>query len=167
MTALQATDYLTDVTARLSANKFECTRNVGIGDWRFDLAARRTRLELTKFGFAETFFVFGLAPEIDGQALAEFSNASWVYAMNARKMSLPVGMFESVFSFAVAVVPSVDAALAEVVRNQRPERHFSSFEMPVIVDLSARTLHYFEKTGVWGFAYFAGFRKLIRKQLAP
>ncbi len=43
----------------------------------------------------------------------------------------------------------------------------SSAEIAVVFDPASRSLSYFEKTQIWGAAYFAGIRKTIQEMLAP
>jgi hypothetical protein len=160
-----AETFLSTVRPRLVSEGFDCQEDVSFDGNKFPLAARRSRFEVTKFGFAETFFVFDAFPEIDMAGLHSFSDTSFRYALSAKTIPLPRGLFEAVFCFPVAVVPQVQASTGETVRNEAPRRHWSSFEMPVIFETASSTLYYYEKTGVWGAAYFAGFRNLIRTLL--
>ena len=50
---------------------------------------------------------------------------------------------------------------AESVRNDAPPKHRAASEIPVVYDTTQRQLHYFEKTPMWGAAYYKGFRKQI------
>jgi hypothetical protein len=159
--------YLATVLQRLRDEGFGCQENVGHGDYVFRWVAKRTRFELTKFGFSETFFVFERFGSLDLDSLKAFSANCFGYATKAKSIPLPRGIFESVWCFPVALVDGIDAAVSEAVRSQAPSRHWSSAEMPVIYDVGSGTLHYFEKTPAWGAAYYGGFRKLIRTLLAP
>jgi hypothetical protein len=53
------------------------------------------------------------------------------------------------------------------VREEAPPKHWAANEIPVVYDAATNRLHYFEKTPVWGAAYYKGFRKLIVELLAP
>lgn len=163
----RAEAYLAGVVRCLRDEGFGCRENVRHGDYVFRWVAKRTRLELAKFGFSETFFAFAGFDSLDLDSLRAFSANCYRYATKARSISLPRGILESVWCFPVALVDRVDAAVSEAVRNEAPPRHWSSAEMPVIHDVSSGTLHYFEKTPVWGAAYYGGFRKQIGKFLAP
>ncbi len=159
--------YLSSVTRRLKTEGFDCTEEVSFGNSDFKCVAKRTKFKLSKFGFSETFFIFGEFSSLDTNSLKNFSSKCFQYAKEARSIRLPCGFFESVWCFSVAIVDSIDAATAEAVRNAAPTKHFGAAEIPVIYDCNSNTLYYFEKTPMWGAAYYAGFRKLIQKLLAP
>jgi hypothetical protein len=150
---------------RLEARGFVCSRNVPFEGDAFPLAARRSRFELTKFGFAENFFVFKEFPSLDQQTLRDYVSRAFRYALGAKALPLPRGLFESIFCFGVAIVPRIDPALAASVRNETPARHWSASEGPVVYETESGTLYYFEKTPFWGAAYYRGFRKLITEVL--
>ena len=157
--------YLDAVIPSLSTAGFDCVRDVSYDHQTFPCVARRTRFELTKFGFAETFFVFGERSSLDTAALREFSRTCFRYALRTKRVPLPRGLFESVYCFCVALVERVDKATADAVRNETPTRHWASAEIPVVYETGSSTLHYFEKTPLWGAAYHAGFRKTIQELL--
>jgi hypothetical protein len=159
--------YLTSAIQRLRAEEFNCSENVAYGDHVFSWVARRTRFELTKSGFSETFFVFAELPSVDTSSLRQFSAKCLRCAKKMRIIPLPCGLFESVWCFSVALVDGIDADTSEVVRNETPPRHWASAEIPVVYDLKSRILYYFEKTPIWGAAYYARFRKTIREMLGP
>ena len=159
--------YLSRIIERLEQSGFDCSRDVNYSNQVWACAARRTRFELTKFGFSETFYLFAEFPSIDFTGLQEYSAVSFNYALKHKSILLPRGLFESVSCFPVAVADSVDAGTAEAVRNNTPRKHWSSAEFPVIYELNSRTLHCSEKTPIWGAAYYAGFRQQIRQMLAP
>lgn len=158
--------YISTVIPRVGEQGFDCTQDVAYGDETFLCVARRARFELGKFGFAETFFVFGEFSSVDTRALTEFSGKCFKYALSAKRVPLPRGLFESVFCYSVALVDRVDDAVASAVRSQAPARHWASAEIPVVYETESGALHYFEKTPVWGGAYYAGFRKTIQELLA-
>ncbi|HMF12383.1 MAG TPA: hypothetical protein VKE94_08755 [Gemmataceae bacterium] len=131
----------------------------------FPIVARRSRFEVTKFGFSETFFVFGQFDELGTPEVREFSALAYQYAKQHKRIPLPCGLFESVWCYAVAVAKSVDERTLDSIRSETPPKHWASAEIPVIYDQSRRKLFYFEKTPLWGSAYYAGFRKQIRSLL--
>ena len=162
-----AKGYLTSVIQRLRAQGFDCSENVGHGDQVFSCVGKRTRFELTKFGFSETFFVFAEFPSVDIGSLRQFSAKCFEYAKKEKSIPLPRGLFESVWCFSVALVDAIDAHTSEAVRNEAPAKHWASAEVPVVYDLKSRALYYFDKTPMWGAAYYAAFRKTVREMLAP
>ena len=120
---------------------------------------------MTKFGNVETFFVFGEVPTPDVASIQAFSATAFQYAKAAKSFPLPCGLFEAVISYAVAIVPSLDDATAAAIRATAPKKHWAAFEVPVVCDASRGALCYFEKTPVWGAAYYRGFRAQIEKFL--
>jgi hypothetical protein len=149
----------------LSAAGFVIFEHVSEDGMSFPIVARRTRFELTKFGFSESFFVFGEFDELTTPEVREFSADAYRYAKRHKTIPLPCGLFESVWSYAVALARSVDERTLDSIQSETPPKHWASAEIPVIYDQSRRKLFYFEKTPLWGSAYYAGFRKQIRSLL--
>ena len=157
--------FLSSAIGRLSEGGFTATRDVSFEGEVFLCAARRTKFELTKFGYSETFFVFAEFSTLGFDELEAFSGRGFRYALGARTNPLPRGFFASVFCFPVALVHSVGADTAQTVRNNLPVKHWSAAEVPVVYDLTSGALHYFEKTPMWGAAYYNGFRRTIQQML--
>lgn len=132
----------------------------------FPLVAHRSGFELTKLGNCENFFVFG---ELERPSLSElraFSSLAFDFAMHAKSSNLPCGLFEMINCFAVCCVQSLEARTAETIRTSPPVKHRAAFELPVVYDSSQARLVYFEKTPIWGAAYYRKFRRQINKYLA-
>jgi hypothetical protein len=183
------TPYLADVRRRLQSRSFVCTQNAQVAvpafdtwpegtseiiarrllDQGFPLAARLTRFELTKFGMAEYFFVFGLFPSVTLLEFATFAGLARIYAAHHKTVPLPHGLFESVICYPVAVVQELGPGLAEHLRTEAPLAFgdIDHFWMPVVYEIGTGTLHTYEKTPTWGSAYYSGFRRMIREILAP
>jgi hypothetical protein len=128
--------------------------------------ARRTRFELTKFGFSETFFVFRTFETITADALRKFSSDAFDLARQSKTIPLPRGIFESVWCFAVAIAERADSGVTDSVRNDAPTKHWAAAEIPVVFNQTEGRLYYFEKTPLWGAAYYSGFRSQIKRYLA-
>ena len=129
------------------------------------MAARHSGFELLKFGNVDTFFVFSQFPELDLEGLRAFSSRSFAWANRNKGVNLPNGFFEAVTCFTVAVTDVAHPALQEAVRNGVPEKHWGAFEIPVVYETSRNVLYYFEKTPLWGAAYYNGFRNQIKSKL--
>lgn len=129
------------------------------------LAMRRSRFEITKFGNVDTFFVFSQFPELDVQTQASFSSRAFEWANKNKGVGLPNGFFEAVVCYTVAVTQNAHPALQQAVRQQDPPKHFGAFEVPIVYDTGANVLYFFEKTPMWGAAYYNGFRKEIQETL--
>ena len=157
--------WLATVRGRLGAEGFTLLDNVAADGRTFPLVARRSGFELTKFGFAENFFIFGEFDRLDTGTLRDFSASAFRCAKQHKAIPLPCGLFEGVFCYSVAIGKSVDEAALAAVRSETPPKHWAAAEIPVVYDSSRGALAYFEKTPMWGGAYFAGFRKKIQKML--
>jgi hypothetical protein len=149
----------------LSAAGFVISDDVSHDERSFSIVARRSRFEVTKFGFSETFFIFSEFDRLRIRDIREFSEDAYHYAMGHKTIPLPCGLFESVWSYAVALAKSVDEQVLDSIRSETPPKHWASAEIPVVYDQSRRKLYYFEKTPLWGSAYYAGFRKQIVRLL--
>jgi hypothetical protein len=166
MTQVQNSDaWLRQVETKLRSQEFIPLQPQSYQPAGFRLAVRRTRFEITKLGMAETFFVFADVPALNPQTMASFSSAAFDFAIKSKSVPLPCGLFESVWSFAVAVTSNLPADVAEWIRNTTPPSHWSAAEIPVVFDLATGQLCYFEKTPLWGGAYYKGFRSQIQRSL--
>lgn len=132
----------------------------------YKYVVRRSRFEISKFGNAEYFFTFAEIPNLMPQVLQSYSAAAFKFALKNKSFPLPCGLFEAVFCFAVVITENLHPHLAQSIRDTAPIKHWSAFEMPVVFDLANGGLYYFEKTPVWGAAYYAGFRREIQTNLS-
>lgn len=158
--------FLSNAIGSLREGGFQFLENISCPPYTFLWVARQARFAITKFGFSETFFVFAHLDNPDITALRTFSTICFKYAKQNKRIALPCGFFESVWCFPVAIVDEISPETAELVRNVPPKKHWASGEIPVVFDAKSGTLHSFEKTPVWGAAYYAGFRKTIERYLA-
>ena len=55
--------------------------------------------------------------------------------------------------------------MAESIRNVTPKMRWAAAEIPVLFDCITGQLCYFEKTPMWGAAYYRGFRNQIQQFL--
>lgn len=157
--------WLHHIAARLHSDSFVPLNPQSYQPAGFKFAVRRTRFEIGKFGMAETFFVFADIPALTPQAMGGFSSAAFQLALRSKSVPLPCGLFESVWCFAVAITSDLHPQVAESIRSTTPPKHWSAGEIPVVFDAARGYLCHFEKTPVWGAAYYAGFRKQIQRYL--
>jgi len=165
MTTSNDNTWLQNAMQRLSSHGFKIAQDISDEGQAFKLVAHRSRFELTKCGNSETFFVFAEFDTLSRESLRQFSAKSFRYAKASRNVPLPCGLFEFVSCFAVALVDVLDQATAESVRNEAPIKHWAASEIPVVYERSQKKLCYFEKTPLWGAAYYAGFRNQIQEFL--
>jgi hypothetical protein len=158
-------NWLTEARNRLVAAGFAILDDVPFNGRTFKTVARRSRFELTKFGFYETFFVFAEFSTLNTDVMRPFSADAFRCAKQHKKIPLPCGLFEGVCCFAIAVTQAVDEATQQSVRNEKPPKHWAAGEIPVVYDQVQGKLYYFERTPLWGAAYYAGFRGQIEQFL--
>jgi hypothetical protein len=162
---IHSNQWLQHVAGRLAANGFAALAPEKYQSAGFKYAARRSRFELSKFGVAEYFFTFAEIPNLTPDVLRQFSGAAFQFANHNKTASLPNGFFMATFCFAVAITANIHPQTAQFIRDSAPVKHWSAFELPVAFDLMNGGLYYFEKTPVWGAAYYKGFRREIQANL--
>jgi hypothetical protein len=158
-------NWLTATRGRLASAGYVLHDDESFEGRTFQLVGRRTGFEVTKFGFSESFFVFGQFDRLTNEGLRQFSADAFRFAKERRLIPLPCGLFESVWCYAVAISKAVDEQTLTSVRFKTPTRHWAAGEIPIVYDETAGRLYYFEKTPIWGAAYYRGFRKKIRQLL--
>lgn len=75
---------------------------------------------------------------------------------------LPRGFQNGVVSFNVLAGYDLDQSAIDFAAK-RPDKHFSAFEMPVLVDLKTQQIYYYTSTPMWGAIYYKHFREYITK----
>ncbi|MGI8555766.1 MAG: hypothetical protein ACR2LT_05370 [Pyrinomonadaceae bacterium] len=158
--------WLQNAAQRLAANAYQPLPPEKYQPQNFKYAAHRSQFELAKFGMAENFFTFAEIPNLTPQVLQQYTSAAFKFANANKSSALPNGFFAATFCFAVAVTMNLHPQLAQYIRDTAPIKHWSAFEMPVVFDLANGGLYYFEKTPLWGAAYYNGFRREIQTNLS-
>jgi hypothetical protein len=162
---INSNSWLQGVSQKLATNGYSSVAPEKYQAQGFKYSAQRSRFELSKFGMAESFFTFAEIPNLTKEVLMQFSTTALKLANNNKKVSLPNGLFVATFSYNVAITANLDVQLAEYVRQADLIKHWSAFELPIVFDLANGVLHYYEKTPLWGAAYYNGFRKEIKSNL--
>lgn len=157
--------WLGHVSQRLAANGFAPLAPQIYQPQGYKYVVRRSRFEISKFGNAEYFFAFAEIANLTPDILRDYSAAAFQLAINNKSFPLPCGFFEAVFCFPVVITVNLHPQMAQIIRDTAPTKHWSAFEIPVVFDLVNGGLYYFEKTPVWGAAYYAGFRRDIQTNL--
>ncbi len=158
--------WLANATQKLAADGFSISRDVTFEGSPYSIVAHRSRFELSKFGNAETFFVFGELPDSNFSAIQQYNAGAFRYAAKSKTFFLPRGLCEAVFCFPVGLTDSLDHATAQLVRSTTPPKHWSAAEIPTVYVRDTGHIHFFEKTPVWGAAYYTTFREQIRMYLS-
>jgi hypothetical protein len=162
-----ADPYLATVQARLAADGFAWEENVPWEGSAFRAVAKRSRFAPSRFGFEDRWFLFGEFPAVDQAAVEGYSTSCFEYATKHKLNPLPRGWFRAVTCFGVALAGSVDPAAAEAIRIQQPKKHWAAIVFPAVFDRSTGELHVYEKTPMWGAAYWRGLRRAAQAALTP
>ncbi len=162
---IDSNSWMQHVSQKLAASSFVPLNAQIYQPQGYKYAVRRSRFEISKFGNAEYFFTFAEIPNLTPDVLRSYSSAAFQFALKNKTFPLPCGFFEAVFCFAVVITANLHPQLAQSVCETMPIKHWSAFEMPIVFDLANGGLYYFEKTPVWGAAYYAGFRREIQTNL--
>ncbi len=109
----------------------------------------------------KNFSFVSCSDKIDLNDIINYSSACMDYALKIYE-GLPRGFQNGILSFNVLVSEKVSAEAKKFVAA-RPKKHFAAFEMPIIVDLTDKSLYYYKKTPMWGGLYYRYFRKFIEK----
>lgn len=163
---INSNSWMQHVSQKFAANSFVPLRPEIYGPQGYKYVVRRSGFEISKFGMAEYFFTFAEIPNLMPDVLRSYSSAAFQFALKNKTFPLPCGFFESVFCFAVIITANLHPQLAQSITETAPIKHWAAFEMPVVFDLASGGLYYFEKTPVWGAAYYAGFRREIQTNLS-
>lgn len=125
----------------------------------------RGKFEPRKFGFVDAFVVV-TRPESPTPADLEASCTSAFDFGLDNKSRFPRGLGGSLVVYPVVVGDGISRAARDWIAAYRP-RHWASFEIPVLFDLSANEAVYDGSTPVWGRWYYAGFHETIEAVLVP
>ena len=157
--------FLDKALIRLVGAGFEVARDVSYDGADFNAVATRKQLAITRFGYSEEFFVFDELSALDWPRLEAFSEQAIRFAIKEKKAVLPRGLGSAVTCYPVALTEDVGPEVAAAVREQPAKKHWAAISMPVVYDRADATLHYLERTPVWGAAYYSGMRKTIAEAL--
>ena len=165
MEKLSFEDYLLKLSSRMKRSGFsEFDRH--LQGFQVDLSFHRREFVLAKFSVVDTFVMVTRALEGCTPTLFEtFSQHVFQFALD-HKSEWPRGLGGCAVSYPVLVV---DASMEDIrlfVEAYCP-KHWSSFEFPVLVDLSSQSVYHYTATPVLGLLYYQGFRKETRELFWP
>lgn len=101
---------------------------------------------------------------VNEDTIKEYSKICFNYAKKNYK-GLPRGIQNGFSSFSVLASEDINIEAINFVQN-RPTKHFSAFEMPILYDLSKNCLYYYKETPIWGQIYYEYFREYIIKNFS-
>ncbi|MDE5419603.1 hypothetical protein L3049_16550 [Labilibaculum sp. DW002] len=101
--------------------------------------------------------------EITKDTLKDYSSKTYKYALKNHK-GWPRGIQAGVGSISVLIGTSVSKESIDYCKKLS-KKHWSAFEIPVIVDLSKMQVIRFDKRPVWGTIYFPYLKALIDSKI--
>jgi hypothetical protein len=106
------------------------------------------------------FSIIGASKNISLEDIVKFSKMSRDYAQEQYK-GLSEEAQTGVVSFALLASFNIDEEAIEWVQN-RPDKYFPAFEMPVISDLKNNELYFYENVPHWGGLYYRFLREFVK-----
>jgi len=155
-----AAQVLDRIATSLDSGPFKVSRNVELSDCKpADVAASRTYFSWKGLVVLSQHVVvrqIDNATRDDAKALFD---VGFRFGKKANWVPLLRGLQFGYMVIPVLVGESPDAALVQAA-SQCPPKHWSLFEYPVVVDLSADRTICFTGTAVWGAFFFSDMRKV-------
>jgi hypothetical protein len=140
-------------------SKFEKLTNENIGGFDASIAFE-SRFELEWFASKLKMYSFiSYVEKIDEDTIKKYSKECFEYSRKNYK-GLPRGIQNGVVSFSVLVSDDIDKSAVDFAKS-RPKKHFSAFEMPIIIDLKNEQLIFYNQTPMWGGMYYKFFIEYI------
>lgn len=109
--------------------------------------------KLKQFSFVSS------AEHITADLIKAYSTDCVNFAIKEYK-GLPRGFQNGVVSYSVLASYHVDAAAIDFAMA-RPQKHFSAFELPIIIDLANKKIYFYQGKPIWGSLYYKFFRDYI------
>ena len=157
---LEESTPLSRIVRHLTENGFELRHDISYRGQAFSVVAHAAKTEISKFGFAEYFYVVGSVPESSVAYIRRFSSEAYNYCAKNRKSAVLPGLMSSFFVFPVVLVPALSDIVTRDIEKSSPPKHFGSGEFPIVVDQATNAACFYRGTPLWGAAYYAGFRQL-------
>lgn len=155
-------EYVALVADRLDARGFEALPD-SPPDYDGTALHNRER-SLWPPGVVDTVVVVCRFGDPDPRTVAEFSSRAFAFAGD-HASRLPRGLGRLVV-YPVAACSDPAGDLKEWVAGHRPG-HWGAYEFPVVADLPAETVHYYNDTPVWGGGTYEAFRKAASATFDP
>ena len=156
--------YLTSLDERMKNFGFDAYSG---GDaYHFDRIYHKKATQLTRFGNVDTYsFVKCIESNCTAKTLETFSKVSFDYGQKSRQ-GAPLGMGAMLVVFPLIALEKIPQDVYQFLINYCP-KHWAAVEFPSVLDIETSNLYYYEKTPLWGMAYFATHRKEVYNYYSP
>jgi hypothetical protein len=156
------THYVDSVRGRLAGAGFDLLDGSG----QAALTAHRRQAKFTRFGFVDTVVAISQAPShASADHLVALTEQSFRDARQ-HKIWLPRGLGSQLVSYPALVLEQATPELRSFVAQYAP-KHWSALDFPSVVELSTGSVLCYEKTPVWGGAYYRKTRQEVSALLSP
>jgi len=152
--------FLEKIKANLTNKGYTLQTNIKYGDYNFEVVGHLAKIELSKFGKNDYFFVVGEIKETTLDSIRSFSSQAFDYSGQHRVNKLPPGLFGGYWVFPIILVDQIENSVMNAVQQEDPPKHYSSAEFPIVIEKTTKKVYYFQRTPTWGAAFYAGFRQL-------
>ena len=157
--------FLEELSSRLSQRGLLVKRGMGLDPYQLDILAIANAYEASKFGKMTRFITAASMDNVDAITVKDFSSRATQFSLENRESLLPRGFGGSLLSVPTIVSMSFSDDVKDWIGKNRPPKHFAAFEFPVLVSTADRQIYYYQKTPIWGAAYYKGFRKFVEEVL--
>ncbi len=131
-----------------------------------DKVYKRSRVEVTKFGKVDCYVCAKYMPEgATGEELRLYSDKMFSLA-NRHRTGAPLGFGAMLVVYPLVITENITSELAAFL-NQYCPKHFAAAEFPSTLDLNTGYLYYYPNTPVWGYAYYANYRRESYSYFSP
>jgi len=160
-----ATQVLDQIANSLGNGPFKVSRNVELSDGkRANVAASRTYFSWKGLVILSQHIVVRHVDNATRNNAKALFEAGFRFGKKANWVPLLRGLHFGYMIIPVIVGESPDAALVEAA-SQCPPKHWSLFEYPVVVNLSAGKAQCFNGTAAWGAFFFSDMRNVADKYI--
>lgn len=130
-----------------------------------DLVFHKSENQLSKFGKVDSYIFIKHFSAVDANTLVQYSTKMYGHASKHRA-GMPLGFGAMLVVFPLIITDKISNEAYNAVMQYCP-KHFAAAEFPSIFDLSTEYLYYYDKTPVWGMAYYDGYRRDTYKYFSP
>lgn len=126
-------------------------------DFETDGIYKRSKVEISKFGNVDTYCVIKYVPQgADINYMQKFSG--WAYDLGYNhRTGAPLGFGAMLVTYPLLIVENITPELQSFMASYCP-KHFAAAEFPAILDIATGRLYRYEKTPIWGYAYYGTYR---------
>lgn len=129
-------------------------------NFQANLILHRKEFVIGMFSMVDTFYVIMQAPiNLDQIRFQTFGKQVFQFALE-NKNPWPRGLGGGAVAYPVLIADSVPENVRLFAESYCP-KHWASFEFPVLVDLSERSIYYYPNTPAWGAFYYRMFQKEV------